>query len=171
MSALAREPLTARDVRRLVYGRLDLWGSIQKHGPLAAPKGEITGGAFGSRLPVPTWCTDLTLAFAALNPDTAGLGRDGRTAWLLHAPFNDQQRVIWAYYVERPDDSAPDTRRADAMQWQHERERERSKAVKDHNSERDAAVARLLHLDSRAVRYLRQRAVWTMATHVGWERD
>lgn len=171
MSALAREPLTSKDVRRLVYGRLDLWGSIQKHGPLAIPRGERNSGSFGSRLTVPDWCTDLTIAFAALNPDTHGLAARGDTAWLVHAPFNDLQRAIWAYHVERPEDESPDMRRANVAQWDHERERERGKAIKDHSSERDAAVARLLHMDSRRVRYLRQSAVWTMSTLVGWERD
>lgn len=169
MSALAREPLTMKDVRRLVYGRLDLWGSIQKHGPLSIPRGEISGGAFGSSLAVPDWCTDLTLAFAKLNPDTQPRGY--RFSTLTRQRFNDPQRVIWVYHVERPEDESPDMRRANVAQWDHERERERDKAIKDHTSERDAAVARALHIDSRRVRYLRQSAVWTMSTLVGWERD
>jgi hypothetical protein len=174
MVAAVRESLTMKDVRRLVYGLLPLWGEIQRHGPLAPQRhGSIVSGAFGSRPPVPSWCTDLTLAFARLNPDTRHLDDPDRTAWLVHAPFNDEQRVIWAYYVpsDALPDAGPDTRAADSTIFAHQREAELKHAIKNHDSARDSAVAKLLHLDSRRVRYLRQGAVWALASLVGWERD
>ena len=169
MSALAREPLTMKDVRRLVYGRLPLWGEIQQHGPLGTRRGEITGGAYSSRLPVPAWCLDLSLAFARLNPDTEPRGY--RFSLATRSRFNDLQRVIFSYYVTCPDVGDLDTRSADATLFAHQREHELMHAIKAHDSKRDAAVARVLHMDSRRVRYLRQSAVWTMSTLVGWERD
>ena len=170
MSALAREPLTMKDVRKMVYGRLPLWGEIQQHGPLAPPRdGNVISGAFTSRLPVPAWALDLSLAFSRLNPDT--ILRGYRFSLASRSRMNDHQRVIYAYYVTCPDIGDLDTRSADKTLFAHQREAELQHAIKAHDSKRDAAVAKLLHIDSRRVRYLRQSAVWTMSTLVGWERD
>lgn len=173
MSALAREPLTMKDVRRLVYARLPLWGDYLKHGYLPRHASDIGRSSTkpGSRLPAPDWLFDLSCAFAKLNPTTASYAYGAHQGWLAHVQFNDYQRTIWAYYVEAPDAGDIDTRSADATLFAHQREHELQHAIKAHDSKRDAAVARVLHIDSRRVRYLRQSAVWTMSTLVGWERD
>lgn len=161
--------MASREVRRLVYGRLPLWGSIQRDGPLASPHSNH-GGSFGPRLCVPTWCTDLTCAFAALNPQTTGLAARGDTAWLVHAPFNDMQRVVWAYYVDGA--ATPlDLRRADKQQWAHDRDREIAKEQKARDWRVDDEIALRLHLSGRTARRLRTGAVWLMATLVNWEED
>jgi hypothetical protein len=169
MVALAREPLTARDVRKLVYMRLPLWGSIQRHGPLAPGRSETSGGAFGSRLPVPWWYLDLSRAFAALNPRTAGVGHDGNFAGFLHLPFNDLQLSVWLYYVdELGSELAIDTARADRQHWQHDREREIAKAAKQRDWRGDDLVAARLHCSGRTAHRYRTEAVWAMAQFVRW---
>lgn len=163
--------LTPRDVRRMVYGRLLIWGSIVRDGPLGPSGNGTGGGAFGPRLPVPTWHLDLWRAFAALNPATRGLADCGDTAWLLHAPFDERQRVLWACYVDPPAVAGPDLARAERQEREHEREREVARAFRAHDGARDAAIGRRLGLPPRRVRYLRSTAVWQIAAFVRWEDD
>ena len=120
--------------------------------------------------PVPTWCTDLTLAFAALNPQTTGLAARGDTAWLVHAPFNDEQRVIWAYFVE--DDTpvtAPDP--PQRVQWAHERERAEQHALYAHRSARVVNVAARLHRSAATTERLLSAAIGKLARAVNWDED
>lgn len=161
--------MASLEARALVYSRLWLWRDYLTHGYLPGQGDGIPSGSRpGSRLPCPVWLLDLSRAFAALNPATSGLADDGRIAWLLHAPFTPQQEVVWAYYAGgRP----PDTRRADAQFYQHDRDRELTKAVKSAGRARDERVAAALGLSAHAARILRYSAVSAMADFVRWDED
>jgi len=160
--------MASREVRKLVYGRLPLWGSIQRDGPLASVH-TGSGGAFGPRMAVPHWCLDLSRAFAALN-DAGPHLRGYRFSTIGRAHFNDMQAVVWAYYVEGADEPL-DMRRADKQQWAHDRDREVTKAVKARDWRVDDEIAKRLHLSARTARRLRTDAVWLMATLVNWEDE
>lgn len=173
MVAAVREPLTAREVRRLVYARLPLWGEAQRHGWLPGRGDGIpSGNAPDSRLPAPDWLFDLSRAFASLSP-TGPAPRGFRFATLARRSLSDQQRAVYLYYVPGllPDDTGPDTRVADAQQWQHQRDKLLHLAVRAHDSKRDALVAKAMHVDTWKARRLRANAVWLMATLVGWGRE
>jgi hypothetical protein len=174
MVALAREPLTMRDARKLVYGLLPQWGSILRDGTprRSALDALRSGSKAGSALPAPYWFFDLSRAFAALNPATSGLADEGRTAWLVHAPLTDQQRAVWHYYVDGLGlEVAIDTARADKQQWAHDRDRELAKAAQARDWRGDDLVAARLHCTGRTAHRHRTEAVWAMAEFGRWDRD
>lgn len=160
--------MASREVRKLVYGRLPLWGSIQRDGPLASVH-TGSGGAFGPRMAVPHWCLDLSRAFAALN-DAGPQLRGYRFSIAGRSHLNDMQRVIWAYYVEGAD-TPLDLRSANATVFEHQRQYELKRAQKSRDWRVDDEIAKRLHLSGRTARRLRTDAVWLMATLVNWEDE
>lgn len=164
--------MASREVRRAVYRALPLWGDAQLHGYLPGlGDGIPSGNKPDSRLPIPDEFLDLSCAFAAMNPDPRAQPRGWRFSKAARRYFTPHQQVIWLYYSPDDDAPPPDTTKADAYQWEHERERERAKVVKAHDSERDALVGAALGLKSWKVRRLRSEAVWEIAAFVRWDLD
>jgi hypothetical protein len=165
--------MASREVRSLLFKvRLPLWGDYLQHGYLPGQGDGIpSGNKPGSRLPAPVWFFDIARAFAALNPATVGLADDDNLAWLLHAPFNDEQRAVWLYYVEGLGLELPvSLARAEKQQWAHERDRELGKAVKQRDWRGDELVAERLHCTARTAQRYRVGAVWAIAAFVQWHR-
>lgn len=93
--------MTRTECRKLLFGKLWEWGDITKHGYLPGQgDGISSGNKPGSRPPLPLWVSDVDRAFANLNPATYGLGADLSRVWLVTAPYNLQQNVLWQFYVE-----------------------------------------------------------------------
>ena len=120
------------------------------------------GRKHGPKLPVPAEFTDVSIAFANLNPAHRRLGWDGDRSWLQHVPLTKQQLVLWEKYVvgalDRPDELPPahtgnpvaDDLGEDAYARAEER---RARLGHPREGTSDRAVAGRLGWSEKAVRY------------------
>lgn len=162
----AVELLSVRDVRSKLYRFLFDWGNIQCEGFLPGQGDGIhSGNKPDSRLPLPGYFTDITLAFTALNTGTRGVERGWRIPHLAKHRFNRRQQVIWLYYVDGHGlvvVPKATERQLIAMAPRIPKEPKR------HTAEGDERVGAVLGLSGKTVEEYRHGAISTMADHIRW---
>lgn len=188
MSALAREPLTLKDVRSRVYRDLWDWGQAQQHGYIPAKRqdGNHSGAAPSSRMPLPDRLLDIDRGFHALNPTKVIPIRGVRYSYLARQQFNRLQRVVWLFYVGDTDHPDEQQREPLGLGWlarDHQRIIEKYPAnvvnlKRDAETEQlgegrdwrgDGAVGERLGIGGRQAHRLRCMAIFQIANFVKWE--